>query len=139
MSEEKGCLDINECADSQSPCKNNQFCVNNDGSYKCLDCDRACAACTGDGPDMCTQCAPGFVLVNNMCTGLYICDSVAAETPYNTVFCYRCGTRKSETARLLDTLFNIFGSLHRYLYYFQQKYRCGCYRWYSRGYLHFCF
>ncbi|EFA11210.1 cysteine-rich with EGF-like domain protein 2 [Tribolium castaneum] len=68
MSKEKGCTDINECATAQSPCKLNQFCVNNDGSYKCLDCDRSCAGCTGDGPDMCTQCASGYVLVDNMCT-----------------------------------------------------------------------
>lgn len=69
MTFKKGCKDINECATSPSPCKSNQFCVNNEGSYKCLDCDISCQGCTGDGPDMCTQCAPGYILVDNMCTG----------------------------------------------------------------------
>ncbi|CAH1378116.1 hypothetical protein MTP99_019496 [Tenebrio molitor] len=68
MNKENTCLDVNECAGSQSPCKKNQFCVNSEGSFKCLDCDRACVGCTGDGPDMCTQCAAGYVLVDNMCT-----------------------------------------------------------------------
>jgi len=36
MDTEKGCLDINECFISPRPCKKNEFCVNNDGSYTCL-------------------------------------------------------------------------------------------------------
>lgn len=31
-----GCIDIDECADPIQPCKVNQFCVNNEGSYSCL-------------------------------------------------------------------------------------------------------
>lgn len=69
---DKGCLDVNECAAKKSPCTPIQFCVNNDGSYKCLDCDRSCNGCTGDGPDMCIRCASGYILQNNMCIGTYI-------------------------------------------------------------------
>jgi hypothetical protein len=36
MDTEKGCLDVNECFINPSPCKRNEFCVNNDGSYTCL-------------------------------------------------------------------------------------------------------
>jgi hypothetical protein len=36
MDTEKGCLDINECFMNPNPCKRNEFCVNNDGSYTCL-------------------------------------------------------------------------------------------------------
>ncbi|XP_017780195.1 PREDICTED: cysteine-rich with EGF-like domain protein 2 isoform X2 [Nicrophorus vespilloides] len=66
-SEEKGCLDLNECAVSNPPCGLLHFCVNTEGSYKCLDCDRSCSGCTGDGPDMCIHCASGFILRDNMC------------------------------------------------------------------------
>uniref|UniRef100_A0A0P4W1J6 EGF-like domain-containing protein n=1 Tax=Scylla olivacea TaxID=85551 RepID=A0A0P4W1J6_SCYOL len=67
MDTEKGCLDINECAAAKSPCKRNQFCVNNEGTYTCLECDKACDGCNGDGPDMCERCAEGFVLEKDMC------------------------------------------------------------------------
>jgi hypothetical protein len=36
MDAEKGCMDVNECFISPSPCKRNEFCVNNEGSYTCL-------------------------------------------------------------------------------------------------------
>nr|XP_023027027.1 cysteine-rich with EGF-like domain protein 2 [Leptinotarsa decemlineata] len=64
---EKGCLDINECAAPKSPCTPLQFCVNKDGSYKCLDCDRSCAGCSGDGPDMCINCASGYFKKDGLC------------------------------------------------------------------------
>ncbi|KAL3289976.1 hypothetical protein HHI36_023357 [Cryptolaemus montrouzieri] len=67
MDKEKGCLDINECAQPTTPCRVDQFCVNNEGSYRCLSCDRSCHSCTGDGPDMCKKCAEGYILKDNMC------------------------------------------------------------------------
>lgn len=33
---EGNCIDVNECLRKQNPCKSNQFCVNNEGSYSCL-------------------------------------------------------------------------------------------------------
>ncbi|XP_018578048.1 cysteine-rich with EGF-like domain protein 2 [Anoplophora glabripennis] len=68
MDKEKGCLDVNECAASKSPCTPLQFCVNKEGGYRCLDCDKACAGCSGDGPDMCVHCASGYYKKDNMCT-----------------------------------------------------------------------
>lgn len=67
MDTEHGCLDINECLLDKTPCKRNQFCVNNEGSYTCLECDKACDGCTGDGPDMCEKCAEGYIKEKDMC------------------------------------------------------------------------
>lgn len=67
LNKEGECLDVNECAAPKSPCTPLQFCVNNDGGYNCLDCDRSCAGCTGDGPDMCKNCASGFHKKDNVC------------------------------------------------------------------------
>ncbi|KAK9889428.1 hypothetical protein WA026_004698 [Henosepilachna vigintioctopunctata] len=67
MVDNKGCLDINECAATTTPCKIDEFCVNNEGSYRCLSCDRSCHSCTGDGPDMCKKCAQGYVLRDSVC------------------------------------------------------------------------
>jgi protein disulfide-isomerase len=67
--EKEGCFDIDECLE-KTPCrKQNQFCVNNEGSYACLDCDKSCDGCDGDGPDMCEKCASGYELRDGMCQG----------------------------------------------------------------------
>ncbi|PNF21193.1 hypothetical protein B7P43_G05107 [Cryptotermes secundus] len=71
MDTEKGCLDVNECLLNPSPCKRNEFCVNNDGSYTCLVCDRACESCQSDGPDMCDKCAEGYTLKDNVCVDVH--------------------------------------------------------------------
>ncbi|XP_061394470.1 cysteine-rich with EGF-like domain protein 2 [Musca vetustissima] len=63
-----GCQDINECLDNPRTCRPNQFCVNNEGTYSCLECDRSCEGCDGDGPDMCKKCASGFTLKDGKCT-----------------------------------------------------------------------
>jgi len=76
--EERGCLDFNECLMDESPCKFSEFCVNSEGSYKCIGCDKSCEGCFGDGPDMCEKCASGFVLKNKMC----IDDSTAGRSLY---------------------------------------------------------
>lgn len=64
---EHGCLDINECVTLLHACSSSQFCVNNEGSYTCLACDKACARCDGDGPDMCLECADGYIMRNHIC------------------------------------------------------------------------
>merc|ERR1712192_356648 len=38
----------------------NKFCVNTEGSFKCMECDKACNGCESDGPDNCFECAKGF-------------------------------------------------------------------------------
>jgi hypothetical protein len=66
---EGGCVDVDECLTTRMPCKVNQFCINNEGSFSCLECDKSCLGCTGDGPDMCDKCADGYELRDGMCTG----------------------------------------------------------------------
>lgn len=63
-----GCVDINECIE-EGACQSNQFCVNNEGSYSCLECDKSCNGCNGDGPDECIKCAEGFELKDGLCKG----------------------------------------------------------------------
>ncbi|XP_070161933.1 cysteine-rich with EGF-like domain protein 2 [Polyergus mexicanus] len=65
--EGEGCFDIDECTKSDEICPGNQFCINKEGSYTCLACDKACNGCTGDGPDMCIKCAEGHHKKDNMC------------------------------------------------------------------------
>lgn len=60
MDSEHGCSDIDECLASR-PCSGNKFCVNLEGSYRCMSCDKACNGCEGDGPDSCAECADGYV------------------------------------------------------------------------------
>ncbi|XP_052838137.1 cysteine-rich with EGF-like domain protein 2 isoform X1 [Drosophila gunungcola] len=69
MDSEAGCVDVNECLEQKS-CRPQQFCVNNEGSFSCLECDRSCDGCDGDGPDMCKKCAVGFALKNGKCNDL---------------------------------------------------------------------
>uniref|UniRef100_A0A1B6FV61 EGF-like domain-containing protein n=1 Tax=Cuerna arida TaxID=1464854 RepID=A0A1B6FV61_9HEMI len=84
MDSERGCLDINECFASTTPCKRNEFCVNNEGSYSCLACDPSCEGCSGDGPDMCDKCANGFLLKDNMCIDSRSDGSYSDTTRYLT-------------------------------------------------------
>ena len=80
MDSDAGCLDLDECNPNvsarelkelgrrKSPCPTDKFCVNNEGSYLCLACDRACRSCSGDGPDSCYECAEGYVMnKDNFC------------------------------------------------------------------------
>ncbi|XP_030748515.1 cysteine-rich with EGF-like domain protein 2 [Sitophilus oryzae] len=64
---ERGCVDDNECLTEKSPCKKSEFCINTEGSFKCLDCHKSCSSCTGDGPDECLECASGFRKKGNIC------------------------------------------------------------------------
>lgn len=60
---------IDECLE-KSPCNTaTHFCVNNEGSYDCLNCDKSCNGCSGDGPDLCEKCAEGYELRDGMCAG----------------------------------------------------------------------
>lgn len=67
--ENGGCIDVDECATGRHTCTRNQFCVNGEGSHQCLDCDRSCDGCNGDGPDLCDKCADGFELRDGLCKG----------------------------------------------------------------------
>ena len=67
--ENEGCFDINECVDKDICTEKNHFCVNSEGSYSCLECDKSCDGCDGDGPDMCEKCADGYELRDGICAG----------------------------------------------------------------------
>ncbi|KAH7986199.1 hypothetical protein HPB52_025140 [Rhipicephalus sanguineus] len=70
MNEELGCVDIDECIESEENLcekERNTFCANTPGSYKCMMCDFACDGCTGDGPDHCVKCAKSYVLKDKTC------------------------------------------------------------------------
>lgn len=69
LKEKDGCHDIDECTEKDTCPGPNQFCVNNEGSYSCLECDKSCAGCDGDGPDMCFKCADGYELREGICAG----------------------------------------------------------------------
>jgi len=82
MNLEKGCVDLDECNDSGSQdslCKTNEFCVNTEGSFSCVTCDKACASCDADGPDSCIDCADGFVKNDDVCVSKEVAES-ANET-----------------------------------------------------------
>merc|ERR1712111_34683 len=56
-------------------CASDKFCVNTEGSYRCQQCDLACASCTGDGPDSCQECAKGYIKSGDVC----MTEEAAAE------------------------------------------------------------
>ena len=64
MDTEEGCVDLDECNANQDepnpgngPCPTDTFCVNTEGSFSCLSCDKSCKSCHSDGPDSCYECA----------------------------------------------------------------------------------
>lgn len=60
------CEDINECSSSLI-CKDNQYCLNSEGSYSCKACHTSCKTCTGDQPTNCTSCSQNNVKWSGMC------------------------------------------------------------------------
>ncbi|XP_066247346.1 cysteine-rich with EGF-like domain protein 2 isoform X1 [Euwallacea similis] len=67
---DRGCADVNECLMGKAPCTSTQFCVNTEGSYRCLDCHQSCLGCAGDGPDECINCAPGYTKKEKLCVNV---------------------------------------------------------------------
>jgi len=68
MDTEQGCQDVDECNAGQKVHKCNpdtQFCINTDGSHRCMKCDKSCKGCIADGPDSCNECANGYVFQKN--------------------------------------------------------------------------
>uniref|UniRef100_A0A3Q2QDR9 Cysteine-rich with EGF-like domains 2 n=1 Tax=Fundulus heteroclitus TaxID=8078 RepID=A0A3Q2QDR9_FUNHE len=70
----EACVDVNECAKEPSPCKEDQYCLNSEGSYSCIACDDACSGCTGAGSDQCQACAEGYQDVEGTCTDINECS-----------------------------------------------------------------
>ncbi|OCT87323.1 hypothetical protein XELAEV_18021021mg [Xenopus laevis] len=90
------CVDLNECASEESPCKDSQYCLNTEGSFLCKECDGSCLGCSGEGPENCKDCATGYVLLAEKCTDVDECDaseqvcSRENETCLNTAGSYKC-------------------------------------------------
>lgn len=68
MDTETGCQDVDECvsgAEVHQCDPDTKFCVNTEGSHRCMKCDISCKGCFADGPDSCTDCANGYVFQKN--------------------------------------------------------------------------
>ncbi len=61
MHAEQGCKDIDECKNPKLCGSSNQFCLNLEGSYRCMACDQACKKCHDQGPESCIECADGYM------------------------------------------------------------------------------
>nr|XP_040031112.1 cysteine-rich with EGF-like domain protein 2 isoform X2 [Gasterosteus aculeatus aculeatus] len=72
--DEAACVDVNECSADPSPCEEDQYCHNTEGSYSCTACDKVCSGCTGAGPDKCRACATGHQDTEGTCTDVDECS-----------------------------------------------------------------
>uniref|UniRef100_A0A8C2F609 Cysteine-rich with EGF-like domains 2 n=1 Tax=Cyprinus carpio TaxID=7962 RepID=A0A8C2F609_CYPCA len=70
---EGACIDINECTKDPATCKDNQYCLNTDGSFSCKECDIRCSGCKGPGASYCLTCADGFKDEESTCTDINEC------------------------------------------------------------------
>ncbi|XP_063301134.1 protein disulfide isomerase CRELD2 [Pelobates fuscus] len=90
------CVDVNECESEESPCKDDKYCLNIEGSFSCRVCDKSCSGCTGEGPENCQNCTSGYVLQDDKCTDINECDENekvclrANEDCLNTPGSYKC-------------------------------------------------
>ncbi|KAL2102265.1 hypothetical protein ACEWY4_001433 [Coilia grayii] len=92
----EACIDVDECSKDSSSCKEDQYCLNTEGSFSCKACDKACSGCKGHGPDQCTACAEGYTEDGGECTDVNECEqpeTVCTEEHQecrNTVGSYTC-------------------------------------------------
>ncbi len=87
-------LDVDECKQAHI-CSNGKFCVNNEGSYSCLNCDNACKTCTSNGNQNCIDCNEGFEKNSeNSCIDVNECDRnpgiCGVDECVNTPGSYEC-------------------------------------------------
>lgn len=75
--EQEACVDVDECS-VDPPCKEDEYCLNTDGSYSCKVCDKVCAGCSGPGPEKCQSCASGYHHVDGTCTDIDECSQEEA-------------------------------------------------------------
>ncbi|XP_053719170.1 cysteine-rich with EGF-like domain protein 2 [Synchiropus splendidus] len=71
--DQEACVDVDECSRDTSPCKDDQFCLNSEGSFSCKACDKVCSSCIGPGPDKCQNCAAGYQNTDGTCTDVDEC------------------------------------------------------------------
>lgn len=93
---EEACVDVDECAVEDPPCKDNEYCLNSEGSYSCKACDQSCTGCTGGGADECKNCTSGYTLQEDTCTDINECETGEKlcfrenEDCINTPGSYKC-------------------------------------------------
>ncbi|XP_045166487.2 cysteine-rich with EGF-like domain protein 2 isoform X2 [Mercenaria mercenaria] len=93
-SENDGCQDIDECPDT--PCDENQYCTNTQGSYHCATCHRSCHGCHGYGSHKCEECKEGYNKVDENCLDVNECEvdktlcSGEKQSCENTEGSYKC-------------------------------------------------
>uniref|UniRef100_A0A3P9JYE5 Cysteine-rich with EGF-like domains 2 n=1 Tax=Oryzias latipes TaxID=8090 RepID=A0A3P9JYE5_ORYLA len=94
--DQEACVDVNECGRDPSPCKEEEYCLNSEGSYSCKACDEACSGCSGAGSDKCQACANGYRHVEGSCKDIDECSEPEAvctqehQECRNTHGSYRC-------------------------------------------------
>ncbi|XP_056603421.1 cysteine-rich with EGF-like domain protein 2 isoform X2 [Triplophysa dalaica] len=76
--QEGACIDINECSKDPLPCKDDQYCLNTDGSFSCKACNTKCSGCIGPGADSCLTCAVGYKDEGGTCTDVNECEQSEA-------------------------------------------------------------
>lgn len=70
--QETGCIDVNECSELEvNPCTESTYCSNTVGSFKCLQCNKACKGCSGPGDNMCLKCSENFELIGERCSSKF--------------------------------------------------------------------
>ncbi|KAM8973148.1 protein disulfide isomerase CRELD2 [Pelodytes ibericus] len=93
---EGSCVDNDECAAEKSPCEEDKYCLNTEGSFLCKACDRSCSGCTGEGPENCQNCTSGYVYQDEKCTDINECEEDEEvclrdnEDCLNTPGSYKC-------------------------------------------------
>lgn len=65
---EYGCIDVNECEQLETnPCKENMYCSNTIGSYKCYQCHKSCKGCVAAGDHSCLECSDQYRMEGGIC------------------------------------------------------------------------
>ncbi|KAJ8261834.1 hypothetical protein GJAV_G00159000 [Gymnothorax javanicus] len=77
--EQGACNDVDECSQEAPPCKEDQYCLNTDGSYSCKACDKACTGCKGAGPGDCLTCSDGYREEEGSCIDVNECEQPDQE------------------------------------------------------------
>ncbi|XP_023685960.1 cysteine-rich with EGF-like domain protein 2 [Paramormyrops kingsleyae] len=79
--QEGACNDVDECSGESPPCKEDQYCLNTEGSYSCKACDKPCLGCRGAGPDHCLACADGYRDEEGVCADMNECELAEPACP----------------------------------------------------------
>ncbi|XP_043824512.1 protein disulfide isomerase CRELD2 isoform X2 [Dromiciops gliroides] len=68
------CTDVDECAAETPACDEGFYCLNNNGSFSCKECDSSCSGCVGEGPGHCINCTAGYAQEDGACRDVDECS-----------------------------------------------------------------